>query len=130
MENNGNYAPLPDHLLKRANDNVAAMRADQESDWPDRLLSFMATMPLLTEEEVDEGRSAVIGGLALTRAELEVLRHLAHGLNETQVTQVMRKSRDSVKSFVRQAKAKLEALSTPHAVAIAIRRGLISPPPR
>jgi DNA-binding NarL/FixJ family response regulator len=64
--------------------------------------------------------------LDLTRRELEVLRLIADGEANRQIAQRLTVSEETVKSHMRNILARLEARSRAHAVAIALRHGLIS----
>jgi DNA-binding NarL/FixJ family response regulator len=65
---------------------------------------------------------------SLSRREREVIDLLAQGLTGEQVAERLVLSSETVKTHVRNAMTKLEANTRVHAVAIALREGLISPP--
>lgn len=65
----------------------------------------------------------------LTPWELRVLTLMAAGLESPGLARFCSVTVESVKEATRHARHKLEARNTTHAVAIAIRRGLIEPPP-
>jgi DNA-binding CsgD family transcriptional regulator len=64
--------------------------------------------------------------LALTPRELECLGALARGLRQEAVGEQLGISRATVELHINNARKKLDALTSAHAVAIAISRGLIS----
>jgi DNA-binding CsgD family transcriptional regulator len=57
--------------------------------------------------------------------ELEALRYTSHGLDRAQCADAMNVSPETVKTHLEIARLKLRAKTTPHAVAIALRLGLI-----
>jgi DNA-binding CsgD family transcriptional regulator len=61
----------------------------------------------------------------LTATEVEILRWASHGLTDQMTAEAMGRSLDTVKNSGRAARAKLAAKNTAHAVAIALRLGLI-----
>ncbi len=60
-----------------------------------------------------------------TRRELEVLQLIADGLGNREVADRLLLSEETVKSHVRHILEKFQANSRAHAVAVALRRGLI-----
>lgn len=62
----------------------------------------------------------------LTPPQLQVLQHMANGLDRSEAAAAEHYSLNSIKGHLREATRKLEARSTSHAVAIALRRGLIT----
>jgi two-component system, NarL family, response regulator len=64
--------------------------------------------------------------LDLTRRELEVLRLIADGEANREIAQRLSVREETVKSHMRNIFARLHARSRAHAVAIALRHGLIS----
>ena len=65
----------------------------------------------------------------LSPREREIMHLLAQGLTGEQVAERLVLSAETVKTHIRNAMGKLEASTRVHAVAIALREGLISPPP-
>jgi DNA-binding CsgD family transcriptional regulator len=61
----------------------------------------------------------------LTAAEHRVLVALAEGLTYEQAGERLRVSRESVKDQVKTVRQKIGARNTPHAIAIALRKGII-----
>lgn len=61
----------------------------------------------------------------LTDREIEVLRHVAAGNSNREVAALMRIGDETVKGFLKSISTKLEARDRTHAVAIAIKRGII-----
>jgi DNA-binding NarL/FixJ family response regulator len=74
------------------------------------------------------GRSLLAHPVAagLSDRESQVLQHLAHGLTTEGVGKVLFLSPATVRSYAENAMRKLDARNRVHAVAIALRRGLIS----
>ncbi len=66
---------------------------------------------------------------ALSRRELEVLRHLATGMSNKEIARVTGITEGTVKFHVTAVMAKLAVKSRTEAVAVAIRRGLIAVEP-
>jgi DNA-binding NarL/FixJ family response regulator len=64
--------------------------------------------------------------LDLTRRELEVLQLIADGETNREIAQQLFIGDETVKSHMRNIFARLQARSRAHAVAIALRHGLIS----
>jgi DNA-binding NarL/FixJ family response regulator len=64
--------------------------------------------------------------LDLTKRELEVLQRIADGEPNREIAQQLHVSEETVKSHMRNIFARLQARSRAHAVAIALRHGLIS----
>ena len=65
---------------------------------------------------------------SLSKREGEIMDLLAQGLTGEQVADRLVLSSETVKTHIRNAMSKLEANTRVHAVAIALREGLISPP--
>ena len=63
--------------------------------------------------------------LAASRRELDALRYSSHGLRERECADAMGVSEETVKTHLDFARRKLRAKNTAHAVAIALRLGLI-----
>lgn len=64
-------------------------------------------------------------GMSLTPAELRVLAFAAQGWREKQTAAALHLNIETVKSYSKQARRKLGARNTAHAVAIAYRAGLL-----
>jgi DNA-binding NarL/FixJ family response regulator len=65
-------------------------------------------------------------GQAPTAREIQVLQLISDGLANREIGQELFLSEETVKSHVRHLLAKLHARSRAHAVAVGLRRGLIS----
>jgi DNA-binding NarL/FixJ family response regulator len=61
----------------------------------------------------------------LTARELEVLRHVARGLGNTEVARAIGRSVETVKAHLESIFQKLGARDRTHAVTIALQRGFI-----
>jgi DNA-binding CsgD family transcriptional regulator len=62
----------------------------------------------------------------LTVIEVETLRYLSHGLGRADIARLRHVSPETVKSQTDRLRSKLAAKTTAHAVAIALRHGLIT----
>lgn len=65
---------------------------------------------------------------SLSPREREIMDYLAQGLTGEQVAERLVLSSETIKTHIRNAMAKLEAHTRVHAIAIALRKGFISPP--
>jgi len=70
-------------------------------------------------------RTVLPHGLDLTRREADVLALIAEGLSNSEIGRRLFVSDETVKSHVKSLLEKLHARTRAHAVALAIRRGLI-----
>lgn len=91
---------------------------------PDRLLGALGRAPVLDEAEIN-GYTAAHGRSELTATELACLRGLSHGLTTGGVADLTGRGAETVKTQLRSARYKLAAKNSTHAVASAIRQGLI-----
>jgi len=109
------------------------MTDPRKADVPDELIRALRSAPLIKEHQVEEhARRHRIGFAGRwtydfndnpTFAELTVLAFLSHGLTVPMIADTL--EIHTVKSEVRSARYRLKAKNTTHAVAIAVRRGLI-----
>jgi DNA-binding CsgD family transcriptional regulator len=84
--------------------------------------------PPLTDEQADRllhDLALVDGTLELTEDELHALRYAAEGLTGIEASERMGVSQKTGKARLDRARLRLGARNTPHAVAIAMREGLI-----
>lgn len=88
---------------------LARMRDDTESDWPERLLADIAAAPTVT----------------LTPMELRCLLCASHGMEGAETAALTGRTLATVREQLKQARRKLAAKNTAHAVALALRAGLI-----
>lgn len=95
--------PDPDEILAR-------MRADRESDWPDRLLARMTRTSYQ---------------LQLTEPEAAALTCASRGLSADEAAIILGKEPATVKDQLASSRRKLRAKNTCHAACEAIRQGLI-----
>jgi DNA-binding NarL/FixJ family response regulator len=65
---------------------------------------------------------------SLSKREREIIDLLAQGLTGEQVAERLVLSSETVKTHIRNAMTKLEATTRVHAIAIALREGMIQPP--
>lgn len=108
--------------MTRADDILARMRRDDTSDWGLRLMRDIADAP--TVSEVDLWHTS--HGPILTDRELDVLRCASVGLTRDQTADTLGIALNTVLSHLSAARYRLRAKNTPHAVALAIRQGLIA----
>ena len=101
---------MNDELRTRAERNLEAMRADPDTDWPDRLLD----RPGRPEPE----------RLDLSPAEYEALRWYASGLWPRDIARVTGRTLAVVDTQLKVACRKLGAKHRGHACAIAVRERL------
>jgi DNA-binding CsgD family transcriptional regulator len=95
-----------------ADELVRRMIADVDSDWPERLLAGMARVGYTRHD--------------LTPAELAALGACSHGLTDAMAGEVLGKTTETIKAQLKAARMKLRAKNTAHAIAIALREGLIT----
>lgn len=108
------------------------MRTDHGSDWPNRLLSDLNAAPLVSEEWLSRTRTprTIAGavqqyGDTLTPRQLDVIRCHAHGLDGPMTAEALGVTLATVESHLKLVRYKLRAKNTTHAVAQAIRSGLV-----
>ena len=101
-------------LLKGSlrNDLIAAIRA---------VAAGRTWVPAAVAEEIKQHVDAD----RLTNRELDVLRKIAEGLSNKRVAAELGLSEETVKSYVKNLIAKLQANDRTHAVTIALRRGYL-----
>lgn len=104
-------AVLSKELRERTRRNLERMRDDLESDWHYRLMDTMA----------ETGYS----GKSLSPVEKNVLLWTSHGLSAKEISFKLERSELTIKSHLRSVNSKLAARNKVHAVAIALREGLI-----
>jgi DNA-binding CsgD family transcriptional regulator len=97
--------------MSRADDNLAAMRRPDSGDWPDRLMQRMARM-----QPSD----------ILTASELKTLAAMSYGMVMQEIAVTYGVHISTVRDHLMKARRKLRAKNTTHAVALAIRQGLIA----
>ncbi|MEV4641987.1 response regulator transcription factor [Actinoplanes sp. NPDC049548] len=71
------------------------------------------------------GRIAAVDAARLTKRDIEVLQLLAEGLNTADIAAALRYSSRTVKNVIHQIMQRLDVRNRPHAVAYAVRTGLI-----
>jgi NarL family two-component system response regulator LiaR len=112
------------YLLKdvSADDLVRAIRAAHAG---------RATLsPEAAQALVEESNLPPSPGLDLTEREREVLALMIEGLNNTQIAGRLTVSPSTIKSHVSSILSMLGVVSRTEAVTLALRSGIISPPPR
>jgi DNA-binding CsgD family transcriptional regulator len=95
---------------RRADHNLALMRNDAYSDWPHRLLANINRMQ----------PSDIV-----TAREITVLTALSYGMTVEGAGELIGISPHTVQAHYQKAKRKLRAKNRTHAVALALRQGLI-----
>lgn len=106
------------------------MPRDGWDDRDDRLLRAVERAPLISESDIN---AAVDGGYRidhrgaadLTPREAEVLLCLSHGLDQKMTAETLGIGTETVQTHLKRARYGLKAKTTIHAVAIALRAGLI-----
>ena len=96
-------------------------------DWPDPDRRDAALLRCLEDVYRAEGlRPAPPRATGVTAAELRALEAFSHGLGRTGTADALGVTLETVKTLTVRARRKLRAKDTTHAVAIALRRGLIT----
>ena len=90
---------------------------------PDKLLRNLAKAPIINEDQIDNYMR--FGNRPLSPAERDVLRCLSHGLTERMAAETLGRPFFTVRDQSKSARFKLRAKDSTHAVAIAIRQGLL-----
>ena len=103
--------------------NVTAMLKADENGWVDALLRDIARAPVLSDERGIGYPNP--GSYDLTAAELRVVESMSHGLTAQMAGELLAVSPETVKSQLQAARFRLRAKNTTHAVANALRQGLI-----
>ena len=70
--------------------------------------------------------SVLLNGIAITRRELQTLKYIAEGMTSNDISKLMEISNHTVDWYMNSLQEKLDARNRQHAVAIALRTGLIS----
>jgi DNA-binding NarL/FixJ family response regulator len=97
---------------------------------PDEMLSVIRDVHagrMRIPREVAESLAEHIGDDAITERETEILKHLANGKRNREIADLLNISEETVKVHLKRALEKLGASDRTHAIAIAIRRGVIRP---
>jgi DNA-binding CsgD family transcriptional regulator len=97
--------------MTRADRNLALMRDNRDSQWYPRMVSALRSARELPD--------------VLTARETSALNAASHGMNRDDSAVLLGISSETVKSHLTACRRKLRARTTTHAVALAIRRGLI-----
>jgi DNA-binding CsgD family transcriptional regulator len=108
--------------VKDADEILARMRVDLESDWPTRLLEAISKAPIAEERNLRIPRPSESG---LSSRELDVLRCMSRGMTLPQVADTLCLSFHTVYAHLRNARFRLRAKNAAHACCEAIRQGLI-----
>ena len=103
--------------------NVMAMLEADENGWVDALLRDLEHAPLLADERGVRFSSPGRGDL--TPAELRVVAAMSHGLTAEMAADLLGVATETVKTHLKAARVRLRAKNTAHAVANALRQGLI-----
>jgi DNA-binding CsgD family transcriptional regulator len=99
------------------------MRLVRSQPIPERLIAALRRAPLVPEEELVQKRPKARDRLA--DAERAALTCASHGLDAAMTAEVLGKSVHTIKDQLRTARYILRAKNTAHAVALALRAGLI-----
>lgn len=103
--------------------NVMAMLEADEIGWVNALLRDIARAPLLADESGIGFPNP--GSRDLTPSELRVIEAMSHGLTADQAGDLLGVAPETVKSQLKAARFRLRGKNTAHAVANALRQGLI-----
>jgi DNA-binding CsgD family transcriptional regulator len=87
------------------------MRVDAEHPWTERI--------------IEDIRRAPMPKTVVSPRELDTLRASSHGMVGQEVAALLGIGEESVKSYLASARRKLRAKNTTHAVALAIRAGIL-----
>jgi DNA-binding CsgD family transcriptional regulator len=110
-------------IQARVRDAVRRIRDNDFADVPDALLERLAVAPIVDERRIAATRPVVVRGLS--HREREVLQCVSHGLGDSEIGEVLGVSTDTVKSHLKRVRDKLAAKNRAHAVAVALREGMI-----
>lgn len=91
---------------------------------PDKLLRALAAAPSVPEDLLGSYHTGMYAD-APTDNSLSVLRCLSYGMTAEMAAESLGFPIDTARIYAKQARFRLRAKTTTHAVAIAIRRGLI-----
>lgn len=100
------------------------MDADEFDQRTDDLFRRLAAAPLVPEAELE--RYVKTARVPLNRSQLDVLRWYSFGLDARMIASLEHLTYDQVHERTRAARYKLRAKNTTHAVALALRAGLIT----
>ena len=103
-------------MADRTTANLARMRADRESDWPDRLINNLAKAPLVEEsmlERPQPGRAA------------QFLQAASYGMTVEMTAELYGVGGETVRTTLKRVRRQLGAKNVTQACCIALRRGLI-----
>jgi DNA-binding CsgD family transcriptional regulator len=78
--------------------------------------------PLTPDEEASD---AVAGEMSLSSRQKEVLALVAHGATDSEIAQQLCLSVDTIAWHVKEIRARLDARSRAHAVALALQHGIL-----
>ena len=93
---------------------------------PARLIRNLHRAPLVDESLLPAAATHTPEGSPLTFRELDSLRYASHGLTSEMTADALQIATDTVRQHREAARRKLLAKTTTHAVALAIRQGLIA----
>ena len=110
---------VPDHVFPR----FSAQRGERRDSW----IGTLTPESLAAASRVGDSRGQYLGP-ALTRRELDVLRHLTIGQSNRAIADDLGISENTVKNHVRSILEKLQAKSRAEAVVTGLRQGLTSLP--
>jgi DNA-binding CsgD family transcriptional regulator/RimJ/RimL family protein N-acetyltransferase len=110
---------VPDHVFR----GFGAQRGERRDSW----VGTLTPDDLASATRIGDARGQYLGP-ALTRRELDVLRHLTRGQSNRTVADELGISENTVKNHVRSILEKLQAKSRAEAVVIGLRQGLTSLP--
>lgn len=89
------------------------------------LLQALERAPVLQEEQIDRFVLRDLASTDITPNETRILEYLSHGLNAPMIAEITGRTAETIHSQVKDLRAKLNAKTQAHAVALAFRNGLI-----
>ena len=107
-----------------AEEILGRMRADADSDWPDRLLTNIGRRPLVDESAIRSGVAAP-GRRDLSQGEVRVLEAFSRGMTAEMAAEILGVTIETVKSQLKSARYRIRAKNTTHACCEALRQGLL-----
>lgn len=94
------------------------------SEIPERLIRKLQSLPLIVEERLP-GHTSWATSPEVTPGQVRILEALSHGMGYKGAADLLGLSPETIKWQAQGARYRLRAKNTTHAVAIALRKGLI-----
>lgn len=113
------------YLLKDSSIDEVAQAVRVVADGQSLISPSMAIKLIDEFKQMAKPERAQVGNTTLTERELEVLRHVAKGMNNREIAKVLSISENTVKNHVRNILEKLQLHSRMEAVMFAVRENLL-----